>query len=64
MLIGLAKILLVWWIVTIMVGWYRRNISRPKQNDRSDREGGPVSMPDRRGDIVDAEFEDIDDAKR
>lgn len=79
MLINLLKLILLWWIISVVVRWYRRMQAEragrqevPPQDDHpgtSDRvysgKRGPHKSEDLWGyKIEDAEFEDIDDRNR
>ena len=66
MLIGIIKIILLWWIITVAVGWYRR-IQAEKADRPSVTQNEGNEIPKDRvysGKIEDAEFEDIDDRNR
>jgi len=65
-LIGIIKIILLWWIITVVVRWYRR-IRAEKADRPSVTQSGGNEIPKDRvysGKIEDAEFEDIDDRNR
>jgi hypothetical protein len=65
-LIGLLKIILLWWIITVVVTWYRRmKAEKSGRQEVPPREDSPG--PGGRiysGKIEDAEYEDIDDQNR
>lgn len=66
MLIGFIKLILLWWIITVVARWYRR-IQSEKSNRQSFQQKGSNDTPKDQmysGKIEDAEFEDIDDRNR
>ncbi|MDP2983517.1 MAG: hypothetical protein Q8O92_09350 [Candidatus Latescibacter sp.] len=65
-MISLLKLILLWWIISVVVRWYRR-----MQAERAGRQEVPPQddhpgTSDRvySGKIEDAEFEDIDERNR
>jgi hypothetical protein len=63
-LLGLIKIVLFGWIILTVVKWYRRLRSGNDRSTDADKRAASERRPDHPGNIVDAEFEDIDDTKR
>ena len=70
MLIGIIKLILLWWIITVAVRWYRRlqaeRIDKKAERPSVTQNGSDETPKDRMysGKIEDAEFEDINDWNR
>jgi hypothetical protein len=62
-LLGLLKILLIWWIILTVVKWYRRIAPGGERKTVADRQPPSENHTEYPGNIVDAEFEEIDDKK-
>jgi hypothetical protein len=62
-LLGLLKIILLWWIILTVVKWYRRIAPGGERRTVADRHPSSESHAECPGNIVDAEFEEIDDTK-
>jgi hypothetical protein len=65
LLLGIIKIILLWWIITVVIRWYRR-LQSDKSNRQSFQQNGNNDIPKDQvftGKIEDAEFEDLDDRK-
>ena len=62
MLIALIRILLIWWIATILVRWVGRLRSyKQVRNDLKKKKSDSLSDIPFSGEIEDADFEEIDE---
>jgi hypothetical protein len=62
-LLGLIKIILLWWIITVALNWYRGLKRHDRPVPHSDAQNDE-KRAEHSGNIVDAEFEEIDETKR